>query len=219
MGKNSCKAIAAVLVAIFFLAAFYPALTAAAPRYIVNGVITHTRGLAPDDDNKEIESCSPGIDRYTDYANGYSILYPSRMTVDVSLAAVRTVFSDDKTRIEVYYDNFSGTATYASDYIYYGNKFVVRSPEHAIQTDTWFEAGGSRAHLLEWTRCKLARIPGDKNNYACAEVVKNDREVYTVFIKSSEPITGAEELLAGLHLFEPRGMARNHRSSSRQPLR
>ncbi|MDR3564248.1 MAG: glycosyl hydrolase [Negativicutes bacterium] len=163
-------------------------------------------------------SCLPVLaaeyDTYNDHANGYSISYPSQMAVDNSLAAVRTVFSDDKTRIEVYYDNFTGTSTTAQDYIYYGNKYVVRSPEHNIHNDQWFESGGRDVHLLEWSRRKLARVTADKNNYACAEIVKNDREVYTVFIKSSEPITGAMDIITSLTLFEPQGGARNAKGFS-----
>jgi len=215
MRKNSGSAIVMVLALGFALAVFCPGLIAAAsPVYIVNGSIADSRGLAADDDNKQIDDYSSDYNKYTDYANGYSILYPSRMTVDASLAAVRTVFSDDWTRIEVYYDNFSGTEADVRDYISYGNKFAAHSPEHSIDTDSWFDAGGRRAHLLEWTRRKLARIPGDKNNYACAEIIKNDREVYTVFIKSSEPITAIMDIASSLRIFEPRGIARNNRTSS-----
>ncbi|MDR3590145.1 MAG: glycosyl hydrolase [Negativicutes bacterium] len=212
MPKKSCKTLGILFAVSLLLVTCYPALAAAAPQYIVNGVIADSRGAAPDDDNKQIDAYSPDYNEFTDYANGYSLRYPSRMNVDVSLAAVRTVLYDDRTRIEIYYDNFSGTLTDANDYIYYGNKFVVSSPEHTITADRWFDAGGRRAHLLEWTRRKLARIPGDKNHYACAEVVKNNNEIYTVFIKSSDPISGAADLVAGLSLFEPRGTARNHRN-------
>lgn len=213
MGKNRFLVVVciAVLLGLFFSAGCSGALAAAPPLFIVNGSFADTLGTA-EDDNKRIDSYSSDLNQYTDYANGYSFLYPSWMTVDVSLSAVRTVFSDDKTRIEVYYDSFYGTQTTARDYIYYGNKFVTKSPEHMVSTDTWYNAGERSVHLLEWTRRKLARVPGDKNHYACAEIIKNDKEVYTVFIKSSEPISGAADLVAGLKLFERQGMARNSRS-------
>ena len=77
--------------------------------YIHNGTITTDDARQTDDDFKKIEAYNTWFNHYTDYANGYSMNYPVSMTTDVSLSPVRTVFSDDQTTIEVYYDIFNNT--------------------------------------------------------------------------------------------------------------
>lgn len=178
-------------------------------QYIVNGRLAAGAAAEPGDDVKSIEPSGAGMNLYTDPANGYSIRYPAHMTVDAALSAVRTVFSDEQTRIEVYYDQFSGTSTTADDYIQYGNKFVKASPRHAVTADYWTEVSGYSTHVLKWARQPLARVPDDRPNYVCAEIVKNSREVYTVFIKSREPLANAGEIIASLRIVPRQGAARN----------
>jgi hypothetical protein len=196
---------------ISLLMLFGTAANAAGSIYIVNGIITNEDSANPEDDRKQIQSYSEAYNKYNDFASGISILYPAHMEVDTALSAVRTVIFDDKTRIEIYYDNFNGTPTSALDYIYYGNRFITNSPDHSIQQDSWSTINGYRTHMLKWTRRSLARVPDDKNNYACAEIVKNSNEVYTVFIKSSDYIDNAEEIVNSVNLFAPQGLPRNKR--------
>jgi len=162
------------------------------------------------EEDTTIQVDSPGYNKYTDYVHGYSILFPADMVIDNSLWAVNTVIRDDHTRIEIYEDDFSGKFTSPEDYILYGNKFVARSADHTIQANYWFTVNGYQAHLMQWSRRPLARIPGDRNNYVCAEIVKNSQEVYTVFIKSNEPIEHAREMIASLTFVEKRGYAYNN---------
>lgn len=183
----------------------------AAAAAIVNGYPDEAGRRADDDDVKTIEA-DGAYSVFTDYTNGFSFRYPAHMTTDWSISAVRTVFADDTTRIEIYRDDLRATAATAADYIHYGNRFVKASPDHAILAEEWLtSADGYSAHLLAWTRRVLARVPGDKNHYVSIEVVKSDNEVYTIFIKSSQPIENAGDILAGLTLFEPRGTVRNYR--------
>lgn len=192
----------------------------AAATVIVNGYPDEAGRRLDDDDVKTVEP-SGDYTLYTDYANGFSFRCPAGLTPDWSLSAVRIVFADDTTRIEIYRDDLRGTAATAADFISYGNRFVIASPDHTIQADEWLTAAdGYSAHLLAWTRRPLARVPGDKNNYASIEIVKSDSEVYTIFIKSSQPIDNAYDLLAGLTIFEPRGVARNYlrHASSATPM-
>jgi mannan endo-1,4-beta-mannosidase len=203
-----------------FAALILPAIAAAAPAVIVNGYQDEGGRRFPEDDVKTIVAAGAGHNIYTDHASGFSLRYPAHMTADWSLSALRTVFTDDTTRIEVYHDDFRGTAATAADYIHYGNKFVKASPHHTILADQWLQAGGRQAHLLAWTRPSLARVPGDKNHYASLEIVKNDYEVYTIFIKSAAPITGAADILAGFALVDRQGVPRNYKrfAPSRTPM-
>ena len=180
--------------------------------YILNGItVNDDSGRQPGDDLKKIEQYDAGHNKYTDYANGYSLRYPSNMSVDPFLSAVRTVISDDTTRIEVYYDNFTGTVSNAEEYIEYGNRFTADSKNYTIQADRTFYLNGAKVHLLKWTRHKLARVPNDENYYTCAEVVKNSREVYTIFIKSSQPIANAMDIINSFSFFDRQGTARNYK--------
>lgn len=203
-----------VIIAVCFAAVLWGGSNAAQAsdkQYIVNGQLVATAIPNPGDDIKTIEPYGSGMSQYIDPANGYSIRYPDHMAVDASLSAVRTVFSDEKTRIEVYYDNFSGTSTTADDYIQYGNKYVKASPRHNVTADYWTEVGGYSTHVTKWTRKPLSRVPDDRPNYICAEIVKNSREVYTVFIKSREPLANAGEIISSLRSVPKQGVARNYK--------
>ncbi len=178
---------------------------------LVNGYPDEGGRRYAEDDVKTIVPADDGYSLYTDEAAGFRLRYPARMTVDWSLSAVRTIFADDATRIEIYHDDFGGTPTTATDYIHYGNKFVKASPHHAILADEWLAADGRQAHLLAWTRRPLARVPGDKNHYASLEIIASDREVYTILIKSAAPIDNPAGLLAGFEIIPARGVPRNYK--------
>lgn len=179
--------------------------------YILNGIIVTDDTRQAGDDFKKIEPVDTWHNQYTDYANGYRLRYPGNMSVDPYESAVRTVFSNDTTRIEVYYDNFAGTISNAAEYIEYGNRFTADSKNYTVQTDRTFYLNGAKVHLLKWTRHKLARVPDDKNYYTCAEIVKNSQEVYTVFFKSSQPISGEMDILNSFSFFDRQGTARNYK--------
>lgn len=187
----------------------FTALTAASRMtYIVNGTITTDHTMQPDDDFKKIEPYNTWLNQYTDYANGYSMVYPIHMKVDVSLSPIRTVLSNEQTRIEIYYDNFNNTLSNASDYIYYGNRFISNTKDHTIAQNKTVWINNHKVHLLKWTRRQLSRIPNDKNYYLSAEIVKNNYEVYTIFIKSSQPIENELEIINSFTFFDKQGTAR-----------
>lgn len=196
-----------LLLAVSMVPSGLSAAAAAGSTYIVNGYVSDTGGN-PGDDVKLIEPYNESYSRFIDYANGYSVLFPAHMTVDSSLSAVRVVFSDERTRIEVYRDDFAGTATSADD-IQYGNRYVQGSPWHAVQADYWTETGGLRTHVLQWSRKALARVADDKNYLLSAEVIKNSQEVYTIFIKSADPIGNAGTVIDSFRTFPRQGQARN----------
>lgn len=193
-----------------------PALAAT---FIVNGYPADEPRY-PGDDLKKIETVDDAVSRYTDYANGFSLAYPAHMAVDWSLSAVRTVIADDTTTIEVYYDNFSGLDTSAAEYIHYGNKFVKAAADHSIEADRWLTVAGRQAHLLAWSRRPLARVANDKNHYASLEIIKNDAEVYTIFVKSRQPIADPATYAASLEIFERQAAPGNYKrfTASRTPM-
>lgn len=137
---------------------------------------------------------------YCDQANGYSLSYPSDMTIDDSLSAVRTVISNRQSQIEIYYDNFSGTTSNADSYISYSNSFMKNTKDHEWLDEKNFTVHNLPVHLLKWKRTKLSRVDEDKNYYASAEIVKNDSEIYTLLFKSTEPITNEQSIIETFRL-------------------
>jgi mannan endo-1,4-beta-mannosidase len=200
-----------LLCACLLAALTFAAVPAAAATVIVNGYPDDAGPRIDGDDVKTIAADGPDHNIYTDHANGFSLRYPAGMTPDWTLSAFRTTIADDTTTIEVYRDDFTGTVTTAADYIHYGNKFVKASPHHAILDERWLTVAGRSAHLLAWTRQPLARIPGDKNHYISVEIINNDNEVYTIFVKSSIPIDNIDGILAGFALLDRRGVPRNYK--------
>lgn len=202
-----------ILAIFLFLSA--PSAVNANPAYIINGVLTDTMPTTSETDLKQIAEFNEWYNRYTDYPGGYSIIYPRDMIVDVSLSAVRTVFANDKTKIEVYYDNFINTETSARDYIYYGNKFLRNTEDHTVTFNSTFTVNGYKSHLLKWERRKLSRVDNDKNYYASAEIIKNTSEVYTIFIKSSQPIENELDIIESFEITDKQGTAGIYKTAAK----
>lgn len=142
---------------------------------------------------------------YTNLIDGYQINYPSHMKIYQSLPALGTIISDDRTRIEIYYDDFTGSASVSSVYSYisYANRFTNNTKYHTVTDDRYITINDKTVHLLGWYRNKLPAIPQDKNYYLCAEIIKNNQEVYTIFFKSSHPIIDYMEILNSFTMCEP----------------
>ena len=138
----------------------------------------------------DIISISPGYNKYIDYANGYTLNYPAGMNVDSSFSRIRTVISDQQTRIEIYRDDFTGSIHNATAYIQYSNRFLDNKSSHSLMLNKTITINGLKAHLLQWQRNKLYKLVDDHNYYLSAEITKSSMEVYTILIKSSAPVDG-----------------------------
>lgn len=184
------------------------------PAYIINGSLTDSSETGSQDDLKEIDDYNDWYNRYTDHPAGYRVIYPRSMAIDVSLSTVRTTFSDENTKIEIYYDNFNDAQTTAQDYIFYGNKFLRNTNDHTVTHDSTFFVHSNQAHLLKWDRRRLARIENDKNHYACAEIVKNSHEVFTIFIKSSQPIENEMDIITSFEMIEQQGTSHAYKKDA-----
>ncbi|SMC72640.1 glycoside hydrolase family 26 protein [Sporomusa malonica] len=193
-----------LLTALFLATALSASVNAAS---IINGEYT---AFAPgsDDDVKVTTYVDSRHERLTDYANGYSVLVPHGLTVNASLSPIVTVLSNDNLRIEIFYDSFAGTPATANDYISYSNKFINNRKDHSLLLDETYRQNGFTIHLLNWTRRPLQRLPNDKNHYSSIELIKNQNEVYSIFIKSTQPIDNAREIAASFTLTERQGAPR-----------
>lgn len=175
-----------------------------AAAYILDGHLATVDTAAQD---RKILEVREGKTIYANLPHGYSIAVPPGMVVDVSLSAVRTVFADSQTQVEIYYDDLSGQTASAADYVAYGRRFVDRSGEHRVLQDRVLWHNGLPVHILKWMRRPLKHLPVDRRYYATAEFIKNEREIYTVFIKSAEPIQNELDLINSFRLSEKTGRA------------
>ncbi|HWR41434.1 MAG TPA: glycosyl hydrolase, partial [Patescibacteria group bacterium] len=193
---------------IFYLVAFFffasPA-TATENTWIYNGAMAQDE-MSPDSgDCKKIEPLGANLVRYTDYPKGYSVNVPAGLSLDVSFSDICSVWSDSNTRIEIYYDNFANTINDAETYSGYGKDQIAGARNHQVLADETFWQDNGQVHLLKWNRRALSRVENDKTHYASAEIQKNAQEVYTIFIKSSQPIDNEREIIQSFRLIPRQG--------------
>ncbi|MEC1721216.1 glycosyl hydrolase [Schinkia azotoformans] len=143
--------------------------------------------------------------KYVNSARGYQLNYPSNMEVDDSIGQIRTLFHDDQTQIEIYYDNFYNTVHDANTYINYSNNFIANKKDHLVEYNKTTKVAEKKVHILKWHRNKLAKVENDKNYYFSAEIIKNKNEVFTIFIKSAQPISNEMDIVKSFKIQKPIG--------------
>ncbi|MEN6350099.1 MAG: glycosyl hydrolase [Syntrophomonas sp.] len=196
-----------ITISVLFLASGY-CMAGSNSTYLKNGQLVSTPDFSWSDDFKVIDYASPGYNRLTDYANGYTLNIPAGMFVDASLSAVRTMVYDQQTQIEIYRDDFNNTVHNSAGYINYSNLFIKNSNSHYLQEKKTINANGLKINLLKWYRNKLYALPGDKNFYLSAEITKNSKEVYTVLIKSSQPVDQYLPVIKSFNVIQMKGTPR-----------
>ncbi|WNR42056.1 glycoside hydrolase family 26 protein [Paenibacillus roseipurpureus] len=137
-----------------------------------------------------------------DKVNGFSLIYPRSMQVDTSLQPIRTVLQDAYTKIEIYYDHFTNTLADSAIYMSYSNQMVIADSHHTVENDETRTINGMTTHMLKWHREKLAKISNDKNYYVSIEIARTNREVYTILMKSSQPINNESVIMNSFKFIE-----------------
>lgn len=192
---------------------------AAATQYLVNGHLQDTPSTEPTDDYKTLTPQNEWWQEYCDYAQGYRLWVPRGLTLDVSLAPVRSLFTAPDLQLEIYHDRLPA-GTSSNDYMHYSNHFTTNTADHTITTDRYFRYNGWQVHELIWSRRALAHIPSDRPYYACWEIAVSQQEVYTILVKSRQPYdeNGRQTLLNSFQHFEPHGTARYTKPLVNKPL-
>lgn len=170
---------------------------------ILNGKTVDSNTFEKSDDFHQIIHIDTNTNKYINYPKGYSINYPNNMNVDVNNSQNRTVIADEYNIIELYYDK----KDFAS-YTNYGNKFLENSSVHILDSDGTSIINGYETRILKWHRNKLSKVNSDFNYYASGEIKKNNEEVYTVFLKSQNPISNFEEVIKTMSFFEKKGTSK-----------
>jgi mannan endo-1,4-beta-mannosidase len=192
------KKLAGVVVSILIILGLLTAapVLANSPTYIENGQVVDEFTSHPLADRKEIQPLENGWNRYKDHTQGFSLLYPNNMDVDVSLSSIRTLISDADTRLEIYHDFFTtANAPSAQAYINYSHRFLGNTTDHRVLENRYLTVNDHQVHLLRWERNKLARVTNDHNYYVSATIVISPTEVYTLVWESTRPVTGYMETL------------------------
>ncbi|MBR6700406.1 MAG: endoglucanase [Firmicutes bacterium] len=130
------------------------------------------------------------VNEYSKYfinnVDGYKVMIPSEMTVDMSISEFRTLLESEDMNIEVYRQNMGDAGGFAS-YVNYGNKFINDSSTYTKVVSRNTSVAGYSAYVLEWYRKPLAKVENDKCYYASVDVDVPGNDVLTFIFKSSKP--------------------------------
>jgi len=207
--KYFVKALIVPVICCMIIGLILPVASAAAGSaiYIENGQQVEQPSEKPLKDLKMLAPGQDGCQRLSDYALGYRLDIPEGMQLDLSLSALRTVAYNNDTRIEIYHDNFnsSTSCTSAAAFINYNNRFLNNARDHHLLERSYIQNDDLSYYLLRWTRDKLAHVDNDHNYYARAYYVISPQEVYTVWIKSAQPIENYERIFGSFARVDKRG--------------
>lgn len=141
-----------------------------------------------------VVSLNEYTNQYENYALGYSLHVYQDMKIDESAMDIRTRFVNADTTIDVYYDDFTNELDSFATYKNYGNKSLYNNPLFSVSKSRDIKVSGIKSHLIYYTRPKLSKIKNDKNYYACVEIPRTNKKVYTIIMKSSKPISDFEAI-------------------------
>ena len=150
------------------------------------------------------------LQKFTNKVDGYSIMIPANMTVDMSISDVCTTFSNSSITLKLFKETFE-TESQRQSYILYSRKFIENTTNHTLEEDTVLTSGNREYHILQWSRKKLSKIKNDKNYYACVDVCEGAR-VYTFQFTSDAPFSqygGYIGIVDSLITFDPSVPAAN----------
>lgn len=142
--------------------------------------------------------------KFTNLVDGYTIIIPYSMSVDLSNASTGAILKDNYRTLKIFKETFS-TASERLSYLSYSNKFIENTIDHKLEKEENYKYGEYEYHVLQWSRRSLSEVSGDKNYYACVDVCIGAR-VYTFFFSASKPFTqcgGYIEIVNSLKTFDP----------------
>lgn len=170
---------------------------------ILNGQVSDTNQFNEGDDFHQVVKINEYTNEYINYPKGYSIQFANYMNLDTSESLYKTSFTDGNSIMDIYYDKVNFNV-----YTNYSNKFLSNRQYHNLETDKRVKINGNSVRIIKWSRKKLERLDKDYNYYASAEIKKSNNEVYTVILKSQQPIQYVESLLQTMKFFDKKGTAK-----------
>ncbi len=122
---------------------------------------------------------------YQNSRYGFSFNYDG-YSMDRSLELVKTSFKNKNTKIDVNYDDFRGSKV-STVMLSYGNKSIKNGRYVKNVESREYIHRGYKTNIITWELKPLERIDYYKY-FASAEIFKNSKEAYTIFVRSVEPI-------------------------------
>lgn len=142
---------------------------------------------------------------FVNKVDGYSIIIPNDMKVDMSFSNIRAVLENNNQRIEIYrQDIVNTTGSSIEGYYNYSNKFIDNTVDHKKEYEGRFRINDRDVYVLQWSRKPLKHVENDKCNYASIEITTGKNEVITFLFKSSFPINEKSEYLEIIRSFDVR---------------
>ncbi len=140
-------------------------------------------------------------DKYVNEKYGFEFLTKG-FGVDDYYEDVKTVFYNDTTFVDIYYNDLTGTIHSSEGYVGYSNSRFQDNEYVTIDSDKYLTVGPYQTRVIQWHRkpLKYAKYRGqDYTYYALLDIVKNNKEVYTIQINSVEEID-CEEYMKRFHI-------------------
>lgn len=162
---------------------------------IIGGSLGCSKGYIDEAERKtyELGKKDSGYRQFDNKVDGYSILIPQDMEVDMSLSKIRAAVSNDEEQIEIYRQEFSSAAGITAEvYTNYSNLFLENETDHNVEYQEDMLINGYPVSIAQWSRQPLKNIENDKCYYASAEIFTSDNECFTFLFKSSNPFEDSD---------------------------
>lgn len=150
------------------------------------------------------EAVSASKVKFTNLVEGYSVVIPASMRIDMSISDVCAIFSDEYITLKIFKESFD-TAGERLSYLNYSNRFLDNTADHTLTKKESYQEGNIEYYITEWSRRRLSEVDDDRNFYACIDVCIGAR-VYTFFFKSNIPFNlygGYDDIVNSLLVFDP----------------
>ncbi len=150
------------------------------------------------------ETISANKIKFTNLVDGYSVVLPSNLKIDMSISDVCAIFSDETITLKIFKESFDTSGERLS-YLNYSNRFLDNTDDHKLTKNETYLEGNKEYYITEWSRKRLSEVADDRNYYACIDVCVGAR-VYTFFFSSNIPLNlygGYEDIVNSLLTFDP----------------
>ncbi len=124
---------------------------------------------------------------YLDHVHGY-YFDSAGFTIDNTDQAVKTVFANTDTIVDIFYDDFTDTIHNSESYLLYSNKNIKSNAYITVERDKVIDFNGYMTRVVKWYRKPLKHLKDDYSYHAIIDIVKNKYEVYSLQISSKKPI-------------------------------
>ncbi len=166
--------------------------------------VANNNQMKSEDEMYFTESVSAKKIKFTNLVDGYSVVIPASLEIDMSISDVCAIFSDEYITLKIFKESFD-TSNERLSYLNYSNRFLDNTDDHKLTKKESFTEGDTEYYITEWSRKRLTKVKDDKNYYACVDVCIGAR-VYTFFFNSNIPFNlygGYTDIVNSLLTFDP----------------